>query len=210
MVVPREKLLLVVIIRPPGQYRTDVHALAANLTHHVVRQHALGRVLIMPAARRMDVVVARIPAMHCWINPSFKPELDLRWPFRIHRELLLPCHVLRAAGVSHGVLTLGQAQGLSIRSVNLGLKKEIGSKALRGIRIKTILLVANNERSHAGLSVFVAHAKGYRTRRARGEKNRHVVAKANILSSLTHIEADNGRSLAGVATVNLQYLIFNR
>src|SRR6266849_1781017 len=202
MVVPGEKLLLVVIIRSPSQYRADVHALSANLTDHVVRQHALGRVLIMSAARRMDVVVARIPAIFRWISPSLELELDFRWPFRIDCEFFLLRQVLRAAGVSYGVLAFGQAQGFSVRSVNLRLKKEIRSKPLGGVRIKTILFIANNERSHAGFSVLVSHAEGYRTRRARGEKNCHVVAKTNILSSLTHVKADNGRSLAGVTTVN--------
>src|SRR5437667_160447 len=146
MVVPGEKLLLVVIIRSPSQYRADVHALAANLTDHVVRQHALGRVLIMSAARRMDVVVAGIPAIFRWISPSLELELDFRWPFLIDCEFFLLRQVLRAARVSYGVLAFGQAQGFSVRSVNLRLKKEIRSKALGGVRIKTILLVANNER----------------------------------------------------------------
>src|SRR5215510_6696894 len=103
MIVPREKLLLVIVIRPPGQYRADVDALAANLTHHVVRQYSLSRILVVTATGGMNVVVPRIPAGHRRIDPPFESEFNLRWPFRIYCEVLLCCKVLRASRVRHCV-----------------------------------------------------------------------------------------------------------
>src|ERR1700757_2760856 len=108
MIVPGEKLLLVVIIRTPGQYRTDVDALAANLTHHIVRQDSLSRILVVTATGGMDVVVSRIPAGHRRIDPSFEAEFKLRWTFGVHCEVLLFCKVLRASRVRHCVLPFGK------------------------------------------------------------------------------------------------------
>jgi hypothetical protein len=59
------------------------------------------------------------------------------------------------------------------------------------------------------VTVLVVHAQGDGMCGARGEENSHVVAKTNILSSLTYIEADDGRPLASVATVNSKDLVFN-
>src|SRR5215469_4429160 len=130
MIVPGEELLLVVIIRPPGQYRAYVDALAANLTHHVVRQHSLSRILVVTATGGMNVVVSRIPAGSRRIDPSVEPEFNLRWPFRVHYEVLLLCEVLRSSRVGHCVLPFRKGHVLTIRPVNLRLEEKIGSKAL--------------------------------------------------------------------------------
>src|SRR5215470_13558325 len=129
MIVPGEKLLLVIIIRPPGQHGTDIDALAANLTHHVVRQYALSRILIMPATGGMNVVVSRIPAGHRRVDPSFESELNLHWPFRVHSEALLFCKVLRPSRVRHCVLPFRKGHVLTIRPVDLWLEEEIWSQA---------------------------------------------------------------------------------
>src|SRR6516162_9169679 len=108
MIVPREELLLVIIIRTPGQYRADVDAFSANLTHHVVREYSLSRILVVTATGGMNVVVSRIPAGGRRIDPSFESEFNLRWPFRVHRKVLLLCKVLRASRVRHCVLPFGK------------------------------------------------------------------------------------------------------
>src|SRR5215469_9722503 len=130
MIVPGEELLLVIVIRTPGQNRTDVEALAANLTHHVVRQYSLRRILVMTATGGMDVVVSRIPAERHRIDPSFESEFNLRWPFRVYCKVLLFCEVLRSARVRHCVLPFRKGHVLTIRPVDLRLEEEIRSKAL--------------------------------------------------------------------------------
>ena len=63
MVLRREELLLVVLARPPGQHAADVELLAQDLRHHVLGQHAFGRVLVVRAAGGVDVVIAGEPAV---------------------------------------------------------------------------------------------------------------------------------------------------
>src|SRR6266403_2133491 len=70
--------------------------------------------------------------------------------------------------------------------------------------------VPHNEGRHGWLTVLVVHAQGDRVRRERGKEKGDVIAKADILSSLTDVEADDGRSLAGVATVNFKDLVIDR
>src|SRR6516225_4828903 len=127
MIVPGEELLLVIIVRTPGQYRADVDALAANLTHHVVRQYSLCRVLIVTATGGMNVVVSRIPAGCHRIDPSIESEFNLRWPFRVHGKVLLFRKVLRASRIRHCVLPFGKGHVLAIRPVDLWLEEEIRS-----------------------------------------------------------------------------------
>src|ERR1700730_648979 len=134
----REKLLLVVVVGAPRQHRTDIHALATNLAHHVVWQYAFGWILVVPAARRMNMVVPRIPTVFRGIDPSLQLEFDLRRALRTDRQILLPSQVFRAAGVGYGVLPLGKAQDFSVRAVNLRLKEEIGRQALGRVGIKPV------------------------------------------------------------------------
>ena len=75
VVVSREKLLLVVVVRAPGQHRAHVHALATNLAHHVVGKHTLRRILIVPATRGVNVMISRIPAVFCRIDPALQLEI---------------------------------------------------------------------------------------------------------------------------------------
>src|SRR4051812_39857783 len=130
MIVPGEELLLIIIIRTPRQYRADIDALAPNLTHHVIRQYSLRRILVVTATRGMNVVVSRIPTGHRRIDPSFKLEFNLSWPFRVHREVLLFCKVFRASRVGYCVLPFRKGHVLTIRPVDLWLKEEIRRKAL--------------------------------------------------------------------------------
>src|SRR5215831_19142481 len=110
MILPGEELLLVIIVRPPGQYRADVEALAANLAHHVVRQYSLSRILVVTATGGMNVVVSRIPAGYRRIDPSLESEFNLSGPFRVHGEDLLLCKVLRTSRVGHSVLPFRKGQ----------------------------------------------------------------------------------------------------
>src|SRR5215471_9343607 len=103
MIMPGEELLLVVIIRPPGQYRAYVYALAANLAHHVVRQYSLSRILVVAATGGVNVVVSRIPAGRRRIDPPFESEFNLCWPFRVHCEVLLLRKVLGTSRVCNCV-----------------------------------------------------------------------------------------------------------
>ena len=74
IVLAGEELLLVVVAGTPGEDRTEVQRLALNLTDHVVRQNAFGRILIMRAAGRVNVMVSRVPAERRRIDPSFQRE----------------------------------------------------------------------------------------------------------------------------------------
>src|SRR6266498_643254 len=70
-VVPAaEEALLVVIAGPPGEHRAHVERLAFDLSPHVLGRHALGGVVVVRAARRVDVVVPRIPSELRGIDPS--------------------------------------------------------------------------------------------------------------------------------------------
>src|SRR4029077_336220 len=117
---------------------------------------------------------------------------------------------LGPASIRYGVLALGQAQGFTVSAVNLRLKEEIRSQTLGGIGIEPAQFVPHDEGRHDRISVLVVYAQRDRMRRECGKENCHVIAKAYILRSLTYVETDDGRSLAGVATVNGQDLILNR
>ena len=63
MIDAAEELLLEVVRRSPGQHRREVERFAVDLRPHVFRPDALGRILVVRAAGRVDVVIAGIPAV---------------------------------------------------------------------------------------------------------------------------------------------------
>ena len=72
-----EELLLVVVGRTPDQHGRDVERLARDLRPHVLGPHAFGRVLVVRAARRVNVMIARVPAVARGIDPPLQPERKL-------------------------------------------------------------------------------------------------------------------------------------
>ena len=53
-----EELALVIVARSPIQHGSDAQTFAENVPHHVFRLHALGRALVVAAARGVNVVIA--------------------------------------------------------------------------------------------------------------------------------------------------------
>src|SRR5579862_7856619 len=157
----------------------------------------------------MNVIVAGIPAIHRWVNPSFQLECDFRRTLCINREFLLEGQIFRAAGVGNVVFALRQMEGFSVRSVDLRLKEEIGSEPFGWIRVKTTYLVTNDEGGHAGLTILVVHAENNRTRWTCSEQNRHLIAKPDVLRTLANIKADDCGSLARIAAVDGENLILD-
>ena len=52
-----EKLLLVVEARPPCEVGSDLEIFTQHMTHHVRGEDSFGRLFIMRAAGRMDVMI---------------------------------------------------------------------------------------------------------------------------------------------------------
>src|SRR5262250_1258868 len=76
IVLPSKELLLVVVARSPRQHAADAQFLALYLPRHIFGAHALCRVLVVRAARRVDVMVSGIPSILRGIDPSLHLELD--------------------------------------------------------------------------------------------------------------------------------------
>ena len=88
VVLAGEELLLIVVAGSPREDGADVERLAQDLTHHVFRQHAFGRVLVVRASGGVDVMVAGVPAQPGRIDPAFERERQLARIVRPHTETL--------------------------------------------------------------------------------------------------------------------------
>ena len=69
--LPVKNCNLVVEARPPGQVAADLQVFAQAVAHHVLGVHAFGRVGVVRAAGRVDVMVAGVPAEQRRIDPAF-------------------------------------------------------------------------------------------------------------------------------------------
>ena len=74
VVLALEELLLEIPARAPAQHAADVQVLAQDVPHHVLRLDALGGLLVVRAAGRVDVVIAGVPAHLRRIDPALEPE----------------------------------------------------------------------------------------------------------------------------------------
>ncbi len=69
-----EELLLGIPARPPRQHAADVQVLAQDVPPHVLGLDALGRALVVRAAGRVDVMIARVPVHLGQVDPALEPE----------------------------------------------------------------------------------------------------------------------------------------
>jgi hypothetical protein len=204
IVVPGKELFLIVVIGSPCEHGADVQPLARYLPDHIPRQHAFGGVLVMRATRGMHMVIAGIPAVLRRIDPTFQLKREFGGTVAVHRELLSVRTVFRSAGVSDVIVTRRQADTLTIGAIDLRLEKEIGREALRGIRIEPVQAVANDKRGHGRLAFLVAHAQLNGARRERVKEHQYVVAKADVLAALSHVETDLCGALPAIPAIDLK------
>ena len=98
MIDAAEELLLEVVRRPPGQHRREVERFAVDLRPHVFRPDALGRILVVRAAGRVDVVIAGIPAVLRRIDPA--QQLKDQLGGAADREALASAECIPGRGVA--------------------------------------------------------------------------------------------------------------
>src|ERR1700761_7399518 len=71
-----QELLLIVIARTPNQNLTDRERLATHMTDDCLGSYPIGRLLVVSAARGMDVRIAGVPAPFRGVDPAFQLNLD--------------------------------------------------------------------------------------------------------------------------------------
>src|SRR5215510_13366898 len=154
-----EELFLIVITRPPGEYAADVKRFTQNVADHILRHHALRRAFVMHASGGVDVMIARIPAQLCNINPSFEFESECPLPIRADPDRLSFDQIFRPARVFDFVLTYREFDLLTVRAVDLRMEIEIWREPFEARRIDAILRVTNDKRRRRGFSVFVKYTQ---------------------------------------------------
>src|SRR6266480_3625427 len=70
IIFPAEELFLIVVARTPGEHAAYVQLLALDLPSHVFGTNALRGVLIMRTASGVNMMIAGVPAVFRWVNPS--------------------------------------------------------------------------------------------------------------------------------------------
>ena len=128
-----EELPLEVVARPPGQAAADVQPLALDVQEHVLGEHALGRVGVVGAAGRVDVVVAAVAAVVRRVDPALELDLDRRVALAGTVTFFAMQPVLRPAAVGHRQLARRQQHGAAVGAVDLLLEEEVGGEPL-GLR----------------------------------------------------------------------------
>ena len=209
VILAGEKLLLIVETRSPGQVRADLEILAEAVSHHVRRVDALGGVGVMGAPGGVNVVVARPPAHQCRIDPALHLELLGRVGIGDGDRAALR-YRLRAAVKADGVGTAWQFHMLAIGTINLRMKMKVRRKPLGLRRIHAAKPVADFKTGRRRLAVFIKHLQAKRVRRLAVEEKTHLIAKAQVLCPLTHVETELGIALAGVSAVKLHDAILQR
>src|ERR1700751_5990643 len=74
IVLAFEERLLEIPARTPAQHTAYFQVLAQDVAHHIRRIDALRGLLVMRAARGVNVMIARIPACFRWIDPTYQAE----------------------------------------------------------------------------------------------------------------------------------------
>ncbi len=199
--------LLEIPVRTPAQHRADLEVLAQDVTHHVLGIHTLGGLLVVGAAGGVDVVVARVPAHLGRIDPAIQAESQLQRIGR-HLDLTGPLEVLGPARVLDGVASLRERERLAVGAIDLRVEEEVGGQALGLRRIDAAARVAHYEHPDRGAVVGLQHAQLHRRGRPGREQDVHLVAKAEILAALPHVEQQLALALARIARVKLQDAVF--
>src|SRR5437762_14191733 len=76
IIFPAEELFLIVVARTPGEHAAYVQLLALDLPSHVFGTNALRGVLIMRTACGVNMMIAGVPPVFRWVNPSLHLEGD--------------------------------------------------------------------------------------------------------------------------------------
>ena len=198
-----EELLLGVPARPPREHAADVEVLAHDVSPHVLGLDALGRALVVAAAGRVDVVVARVPAHLRQVDPPSQREDLAMDPALGHLDRPAGHEVLRPAGDLDVVSARRQGDRLAVAAVDLGMEEEIRREAAAGRGINSPHPVADDERGGRRLPVLVADPEHHRHARFGLEQHIHVAAEAQVLRPLADVEADLRLPLAGIPAVDL-------
>ena len=203
-----EKLLLIIEARTPREVRADFQIFAHALANHVRRVHAFGRIRVMRATGRMNVMIAGPPTALGRIDPAFHFEVEL---IALCASIVSVCRLrdrFRPARKLDRVFAVGQTKRFAVGAIDLRMKAEIRREPFRLARINAALRVANLETASGRLSVFVEDVESDRARRLRIKQNIDFIAEAEILRALPDIEHQFGFAFAGVAAVKLNDAIF--
>ena len=205
-----EELLLGVPARPPAQDAADVQVLSQDVPPHVVGLDALGRALVVGAAGRVDVVIARVPLHRRQVDPTLQLEVLAMGRPLGHGHGPLEDAVLGAAGVLDLELSGREEDRLAVGPVDLGVEEEIGGEAAARRRVDAAELVADDERGRRRPTVGVLHPERHGDGRLDREQDVDVAAEPEILAPLPRVEHQLGLAMAGVAAGDLEDAILHR
>src|SRR5579864_623152 len=179
-----EKLLLIIIAGPPRQHRSNVQFLAFNLAHHVLWPHAFSGILVMRTTCCVHMMVARVPMVLRRIDPTSHRKRNYVGACLSHFNLLRLGQVFGAHRGGHPVTTRRNLNSVSVLSIDLRLKKQIGSQTFYWIWIESIQTVADRKCRNGGGTVLIANGQAQRECWQRIEQCRHLVAKAEDRKSV--------------------------
>ncbi len=172
------------------------------MQHHVWSVNALRWLGIVRAARSMDVMIAREPSAQRWIDPALHIEVKL-----VDCWTDIYCaqqwQHLWAARELYGIPPWWQAQGVAIAAVDLRVKTEVGSGSLRLGGVDAPKLIADLERTSARLIVLVEHTQYNVVRRDALKDDVDLVAKPEVLCSLTNVKQKLRLARSSVTGVQL-------
>src|ERR1700733_16124949 len=120
-----KELLLVVPTWPPGEHIANRQSFATRVTNHRFRRNTFGWDLIVGASPSMYMGVTGIPTPFRRIDPTIELYVDTVMA-GIDRDRLDAAQVFRAAGAFHLIFAVGEPHRLTIRAIDLRLKKQVG------------------------------------------------------------------------------------
>ena len=109
------------------------------MPHHVFRKYSLRRILIMQATCSVNVMISRVPAIFCRIDPSLQPAGKCLGFAFDNLDCLVLNQVLRPAGELDYVFTCREFYFFTVRAVNLGVKGKVRRQPLGLRRINMIV-----------------------------------------------------------------------
>src|SRR5678816_756493 len=129
------------------------------MTDHGGWKHTLGRLDVMSAAGRVNMMVAGPPTELGWINPSFHLERSVLGICR-YIQGAAHGHRFRTAAHDYVVLPRRQAHIFTVATIDLRMEEKVRLDTLRLERVYAVERVANLESRHGGLAVLILHLEG--------------------------------------------------
>ncbi len=133
MIGPREKLLLKIVGRPPGENGGHAQRLAVDLRPDLLGQHPFGRVLVVGTAGRVNVVIPGIPPVARGVDPASQPEQQLHGA--VHGQAARLGEILGPPGHRHIEGSGRKLERRAVTAVDLRLEIEVRRQALGDARV---------------------------------------------------------------------------